>query len=729
MRRGVATAFVVILGILPGAAASLPEPAPRDTALAAAIERATREEKPIVLYARPAVCRKPKKGPDPCRELEEAVKHPAVRRRLERVVYLKVDTTEPVASVSVLDPGGTPVVRWALPPDQSMFRHMLTLVDGAAPNIVGAYRARSSGEATRAAREECLATLALGDETLGRGRLLGLRASDDVETRELATIWLGRFDARTNSSDLDERELEALAQKGATNRVRFEAWMSIGERRLAALENDEAIGAFRAALEVAPDAGPEHDAVAAALARSAEAASPVIGLGPAGSIVAGLRTVQPKWNEPRASRVEYKVDGRLVATAKQSPFAAAVKFDRIPTRRLLELSAIDKNGSAIRAASVVVNDRTGIFAIQIVEPAGETLSGAAAVDLSVRTPRGRSVESVIVEWNGSVVARLEAPPWKSNLEVDGGSLGVLRVVVRLDDGQEREDVRIFNTGDMLLGAGVHLVEVPVYATNRKLATGDVVVMEAGVARPVDRVIAASDAPLDVALLLDMSTSMREHVLDLEEAAIQFVGKSLEQRARVTVVAFDTNARVALWPTSDRAAIEHAIQNLRVRGATALHDAMITAILQLQAGGSRRAIVVLSDGVDNASDFAMSDVLEVAKRNAVPVYVVTLNPVFQAPPGRGVMPEIPVEAKAQRELARLARSSGGMAFDLESVKRAGSIWEKIADDLRNQSLVIYRTGEGKAGWRELDISLMKGGRLRAPEGIFIEGGGTVNEGAK
>ncbi|MCM2317053.1 MAG: VWA domain-containing protein [Thermoanaerobaculia bacterium] len=697
----------------------------------AALERAAREQKPLVLFARPDKCRAPKKAPDPCRRLEAAVRHPAIQRRLQRVVYLSTTTEEEQPSITVHDPGGVPIVRWVGAPDPPTFRLMLTLVDGAAPNLVAAARARGGGDARLVAREECLATLALGNEASGRARLRALRDADDAETQQLATIWLGRLDARGNDTNLDEVALFALAREGATNQVRFEAWMSIGERQLAEGKGDDAAIAFRTALDLAGDAVAEREAALAALARSAETGKPVIGLGSAGSIVTGRRTIQPRWNEKKAHRVEYRLDGKLVATALQAPFAAGVNFDRIPKYQLLELTAFDRAGDAIRSARVAVNDRSGDFAIQIVEPAGAELVGPAAVELALRVPRGRGVVDVVVEWNGAVAARLDAPPWKTRVTAVAGELGVLRAAVRLDDGTEREDVRLFNIGSMLLESGVHLVEVPVYDANRRLTAGELTVREAGQARQVDRVITASEAPLNVALLLDMSTSMKESVLDLEEAALQFVGRSLEERGRVTLVAFDTTARVALWPTSDRPRIERAIQDLRVRGATALHDAMITAILQLQAGGSRRAIVVLSDALDNASVFSMSDVLEVAKRSAVPIYLVTLNPQRQRPVTPNEMPVVSPEASAQQELARLARRSGGMAFELQSVDRVGSLWKKIAEDIRNQSLVIYRTTADGAdgGWRELEISFKGGKRLRAPAGVYIEGAGQPAGGSK
>jgi hypothetical protein len=106
--------------------------------------------------------------------------------------------------------------------------------------------------------------------------------------------------------------------------------------------------------------------------------------------------------------------------------------------------------------------------------------------------------------------------------------------------------------------------------------------------------------------------------------------------------------------------------------------------------------------------------------------VTLNRLRASPPTYKALPEIPPEVKAQDALARLARSSGGMAFELRAVDRAGSIWQKIADDLRNQSLVIYKTSGENGGWRKLDVSLKQGGTLRAPEGVFIDAGGAAEE---
>ncbi len=332
-------------------------------------------------------------------------------------------------------------------------------------------------------------------------------------------------------------------------------------------------------------------------------------------------------------------------------------------------------------------------------------------------PAGRKVRFATLEWNGRLVARLSAPPYRGTIRATAGELGVLRAAVRLDDGMEREDVRLFNAGEAVYESEVYLVEVPVYSSNRSLSAADVSLKEEGKSRPVDRVIAAADTPLVIALVLDVSKSMEAYVLDLEEAAIEFV-ESLDERDRAMVIAFDSVARVRLWPTSDRERIEHAIQSLPVRGATALNDGMIMSLIQLQSIGSRRAMVVMSDGFDNTSIFTQDDVEEIAKRTAVPIYALTLNPRHDRPPTRGHMPVRSSTVKTQERFAALGRSSGGASYALRSLGKLGSYWQRIADDLREQSLLIYRPGLDGPVWRQLDVSLRTGGRVRAPAGVFV-----------
>ncbi|MFL6248712.1 MAG: hypothetical protein ACJ74H_21995, partial [Thermoanaerobaculia bacterium] len=148
------------------------------------------------------------------------------------------------------------------------------------------------------------------------------------------------------------------------------------------------------------------------------------------------------------------------------------------------------------------------------------------------------------------------------------------------------------------------------------------------------------------------------------------------------------------------------------------------MLQLQVSGSRRALVVFSDGVDGASIFSGADVAEVARRSGVPIYVLAFAPDLTGallPRGNQGVVMIPdpytraVDGK--RELMRLSESTGGKAFSMTSLEGLDAIWTAIGEDLRKQALVIYRTTTSGAEWRPLKVTLGEKA-VRAPAGVSV-----------
>ncbi|MFA6958737.1 MAG: VWA domain-containing protein [Thermoanaerobaculia bacterium] len=679
---------------------------------------AAAEEKPIVAFLHFSNC--PPKST--CAAFIELANHPANRRRMAGILFATRELAEGEddSSVSVLAPDGTRIIRWQGIPDAAQFALMLTGIDQAAPHIVAAYRATQSGCSTDATRETALAFLALGYELKARPALESLRDSGTPEDRQLATIWLERLDARRAKRLPDEALLTKLTREGVTDRVRFEAWIALGDVLLVGLRADDALAAYAAAVQLAPDPSPQRQLALDARQRAELFAAPVRGIGSPGSIVTGRRTIWPRLLPKETTRVEYRLDETLVATSKKVPFAVSIDFGRLPKRRMLTVTAFGDHGRTIRASSSTVNDRADAFAIDIVEPSSPDLSGTVPVVVAVKVPQGRRIRSVIVEWDGRRIARFEAPPYETTLHVNQYQQGVLRAVARLEDGSELEDVLLVNSGSMTLESEVHLVEVPVFSEDdAPLVRDRVKIREDGKTLPVDRVIPASDSPLLVALLIDGSWSMTGNMLDVQEAAIRFVEGHVAPDDRVMVIGFDTQLRI-LWPTSDRSLVEHAILSIQAQGYTSLNDAMLGALLQLQAPGWRRALIVFSDGLDNASSFTAGDVGEVAKRSGVPVYVMSLQP--EPPVG---VPGLAMKSAhwvfaARTELMKLAWNSGGKAFDLASLENLDAIWNEIGRDLGRQSLVVYQPSPGARDWRALEV-FDGARRLRAPSGLAVGAG--------
>ncbi len=657
---------------------------------------------PSLVFSGPATCYADRA--DPCKEFLASMQHPAVVRHLDSLDF-RVEAAPAGAgsSLAVEDAAGNVVVRWFDVPDRQVLGKILVLLDGAKPYL-------DAGNAY----DPPLAALALGNATRGRALLEELRRSPEAEPRELATVWLAKLDGMK-----DPAVVAALARDGATPRVRFEASIAMVRTHLMNSRIPEATTAADAALEAARS--PEERKIARLTRQYVEERrSTVLGAGRIAELVYGKRTLQPRSLPKNTARLELRLDGKLVATAKRAPFAATVNFGRIPKRQVLEMAALDRGGKVLHRLNVVLNERS-VSAIAIVEDGSE-------MSATVRAPHGVAAEEVLFEWNGTPLAKFTAPPYRAPLRIGAGEPGVLRAVVRFDDGTEAEDARLMNAGSGTLTSDVHLMEVPVYFETRVPAASELQVRERSQSRRVERIVAASEAPLRVALVLDSSFSMVPHLFDLQEAALRFVEKNLDARDETMVVGFGMSVDV-LRPTRDRAAIERAVLALRAAGPTPLHDALVQALLDLQVGGSRRALIVFSDGMDTSSVLRVQDVEEVARRVGVPIYVLSFLvplPPEPARPGRtSVMQPSNAEIVygARRELVTLSKRSGGKAFSLRSLEGLSDIWNEIGADLRKQSLVLFRTEPGAEDeWRTIEVSAKDGGTLRAPAGVYVTGKG-------
>lgn len=150
-----------------------------------------------------------------------------------------------------------------------------------------------------------------------------------------------------------------------------------------------------------------------------------------------------------------------------------------------------------------------------------------------------------------------------------------------------------------------LVTVPVIVTDRfgrfitGLDRGDFNVREDGVAQKLED-FSSTEAPFNVALLIDTSRSTQNKLSHIRKAALAFI-KQLQPNDRVMIVTFDEQVRFVSDFTDNRAELERAVKALKSSYLTSLYDAIYRTITEkmLPIQG-RKAIVVLTDGVDTAS---------------------------------------------------------------------------------------------------------------------------------
>lgn len=153
--------------------------------------------------------------------------------------------------------------------------------------------------------------------------------------------------------------------------------------------------------------------------------------------------------------------------------------------------------------------------------------------------------------------------------------------------------------------GTSLVTVPVIVTDRygRFVTGmsrsEFVVREDGVAQKIED-FSSIESPFSVALLIDTSRSTQNKLGAIRKAALAFI-KQLQPRDRVMIVTFDERVQFISEFSNDVAALERAIKPLKSSYLTSLYDAIHQTITEKMSQiQGRKAIVVLTDGVDTAS---------------------------------------------------------------------------------------------------------------------------------
>jgi VWFA-related protein len=226
--------------------------------------------------------------------------------------------------------------------------------------------------------------------------------------------------------------------------------------------------------------------------------------------------------------------------------------------------------------------------------------------------------------------------------------------------------------------------------------------------------AETNLPLQVGLLIDASNSVRDRFKFEQESAIEFLNQTVRRNFdQAMVVGFDATPEVTQDFTDDTEKLAHGVRELRPGGGTALYDALYYAcrdklLKQAQAGPTRRAIILLSDGEDNLSHVTREEAIEMAQRAEAIVYTISTN--VSGTKGAG-----------DKVMERIADATGGRAFFPFQIRDVANAFAEIQDELRSQYAVSYKPADFKADghFRTIEIvaSDRKNFRVRARRGYY------------
>ncbi len=254
-------------------------------------------------------------------------------------------------------------------------------------------------------------------------------------------------------------------------------------------------------------------------------------------------------------------------------------------------------------------------------------------------------------------------------------------------------------------ASVDLVRVAAIVRDRKgrfvqdLAARDFEVIDGGRSRPITD-FRQDLAGVSVALLFDASGSMEGQFGRAREAATHLLSWLDAEQDEAAVFRFDTRLEETAPFSSGLRELPASLSALVPFGATSLHDAVArTAERVAVRERRRRAVVVFTDGNDNASRLTPAEVSGLASAIDVPVYIVGVVASIDNPSSE-------TAASAKRSpfagaLAELAEWTGGHVFVVSTPAQRSLAARQIVDELRHQYLIAFESS-GDPGWHPLVV---------------------------
>jgi len=233
-----------------------------------------------------------------------------------------------------------------------------------------------------------------------------------------------------------------------------------------------------------------------------------------------------------------------------------------------------------------------------------------------------------------------------------------------------------------------------------LTARDFEIIDGGLSRHITD-FRADLSGVSVALLFDVSGSMEARLADAREAAQHLLRWLEPDRDETAIFTFDTRLDERTPFTTGLNALPNSLSSVVPFGATSLHDAIAQTAERVGArDGRRRAVVVLTDGSDNASRMKPSDVSALASAIDVPVYIFGIVASIDNPTA-DTRVSTTERSPLSGALADLAAWTGGHVFVASTPAQRSVAARQIVDELRHQYLMAFESS-GQPGWHPLVV---------------------------
>jgi VWFA-related protein len=308
------------------------------------------------------------------------------------------------------------------------------------------------------------------------------------------------------------------------------------------------------------------------------------------------------------------------------------------------------------------------------------------------------------------------------------SLALLAIGVSVAMAQDQDTIKV----------EVNLVNVLCTVRNKggglvgNLEKTDFKIFEDGKEQEIKNFTRETDLPLTIGLLVDTSKS-QERLIDIEKrAAYQFFSKVLRQKDEAFLMQFGAEAELLQDSTNSPKILQKGLDELRLsvplgglhpgpvptmqnQAGTILYDATyLAANEKLRGEVGRKAIVLITDGVDTGSKISRDKSIEAAQKADSIIY--SIYYVDRAAYGFGNFGG----GGGEGELRRMSSETGGQVFKVEKNHTLDEIFQEIQDEMRSQYAITYAPPNPKrdGSYHKIEIRVAgKDYKVQARKGYY------------
>ena len=268
-----------------------------------------------------------------------------------------------------------------------------------------------------------------------------------------------------------------------------------------------------------------------------------------------------------------------------------------------------------------------------------------------------------------------------------------------------------------------------------LEKGDFKIFEDGKEQTIKNFARETDLPLTIGLLVDTSES-QERLIEIERrAAAQFFSKVLRTKDEAFLIQFGAEAELLQDSTNSTRLLQDGLRQLRLsvpvgglhpgpvptaqnQAGTILYDAVyLAANERLRSDVGRKAIVLITDGVDTGSKISRDKAIEAAQKADAIIY--SIYYVDRAAYGGG-FGTISLGSSGEGELRRMSSETGGQVFHVDRNHTLDDAFREIQDEMRSQYAITYQPPSPKrdGSYHKIDLRVSsKDNKVQARKGYY------------